>query len=123
MDEILADMSRLGLGAEREEIERLVAVEARRRELEGDTGSQEFYNDKVLLIDMQSNRVQLQPQRLSRAFRVFYPVLCLPAACGPDHPFGAGSGHALHESGKRTKPKPETQSNRVDATGEGAGGV
>ena len=40
-------MQRLGLDAGREEIERLVAVEARRRELEGDSGEGEFYNDKV----------------------------------------------------------------------------
>ena len=48
-EEIMADMSRLGLEFEREEVEKLVAAEARRRELVGDTGSQEFYNDKVCL--------------------------------------------------------------------------
>ncbi len=47
VDEIIADMQRLGLDAGREEIDRLVAVEARRRELEGDAGEGEFYNDKV----------------------------------------------------------------------------
>ena len=47
VDDIIADMKRLGLDAGREEIERLVAVEARRRELEGDSGEGEFYNDKV----------------------------------------------------------------------------
>ena len=45
----MADMSRLGLEFEAEEIEKLVATEARRRELEGDSaGVQEFYNDRVL---------------------------------------------------------------------------
>ena len=46
-EEIMADMNRLGLEFDREEIDKIVATEARRRELLGDTGSQEFYNDKV----------------------------------------------------------------------------
>ena len=46
--EIMADLKRLGLEFEADEIEKLVATEARRRELEGDTGGvQEFYNDRV----------------------------------------------------------------------------
>ena len=44
----MADMTRLGLEFEADEIEKLVAKEARRRELEGDSGGvQEFYNDRV----------------------------------------------------------------------------
>ena len=44
----MADLKRLGLEFEAEEIDKLVTTEARRRELEGDTGGvQEFYNDRV----------------------------------------------------------------------------
>ena len=63
----MADMTRLGLEVEREEIDRLVAAEARRRELIGDTGSQEFYNDKVRPQTVQASPHFIQRLKASHA--------------------------------------------------------